>query len=473
MIRCIFYITKNIHHGIDGRKVAKKEHSFNERWFERTARKSKRQSKRQSKSNDYQKGWGMNTAHYAKHVGLNNGTMEDMINSMKGTALKYAGQGLAVLPVHTVVEGKCSCGNDDCKHPAKHPRIKNWGKAATTTSETIIRWWCKWPDANIGIATGGASGIFVVDVDGEAGAKTFQQLMQQHGWQPDTLTARTGRGKHYYFSCADWPVKTGVHCLGPGVDVRGDGGYVVAPPSRHFSGVQYGWEKGATTMAQAPPWMVEALHEVQTNPEPERETTDEPIPEGQRNDTLFRMGCALRGQSLKREEIEEHLMKTNEELCMPPLSANEIKSVAKQAAKYKPNLAVAPKARVKDNPLWWFRLDTNEWCANTNITLMEDYQVGWYAWLLVECWKGQGYLANDPKILAKLARASNPETFQKESSPVLACFELDEDENRIVLPRLKQLYEEKVALVEANRRAGQQGSATRKKTAVGGTKKAA
>ena len=85
--------------------------------------------------------------------------------------------------------------------PGKHPRTRNGVKDATTDRTIIKAWWKRWPDANIGIATGRASGIFVLDVDGEVGKASLKELKAQHGRLPKTVTVKTGKGRHRYFRC--------------------------------------------------------------------------------------------------------------------------------------------------------------------------------------------------------------------------------------------------------------------------------
>ena len=90
--------------------------------------------------------------------------------SRRKQALRFARRGWRVLPLHTASDGKCSCAaGQSCKHPGKHPRTRNGVKDATTDRTIIKAWWKRWPDANIGIATGQTSGIFVLDVDGDVG----------------------------------------------------------------------------------------------------------------------------------------------------------------------------------------------------------------------------------------------------------------------------------------------------------------
>jgi putative DNA primase/helicase len=155
-------------------------------------------------------------------------------------ALQYAGRGWRVFPLHSMRDGRCTCGQDCGKNAGKHPRVKGGFKVATTDTRQIEAWWRKWPDANIGIATGAASGIVVFDIDGATGRATLQRLVEEHGQMPRTAIAKTERGWHLYFAmpcpCTPIPCSTG-----DGLDVRGDGGYVVAPPSRHASGHVYRW----------------------------------------------------------------------------------------------------------------------------------------------------------------------------------------------------------------------------------------
>jgi hypothetical protein len=84
-------------------------------------------------------------------------------------ALDYAGRGWRVLPLHTPTTGGCSCQKSDCYSIGKHPRIHNGQIGASLDSSTINNWWARWPNANIGVATGPDSGVVVLDVDGAVG----------------------------------------------------------------------------------------------------------------------------------------------------------------------------------------------------------------------------------------------------------------------------------------------------------------
>ena len=129
-------------------------------------------------------------------------------------ALGYAAQGLPVFP---------------CLPRGKEPAIKRGFHAATTNPETIRRYW-RVPDRNIGIATGALSGVWVLDIDGDDGAASLRALEAQHGKLPETWSSSTGRGRHIWFRYTG-PIPSSAGRIAPGLDVRGDGGYVVAPPS--------------------------------------------------------------------------------------------------------------------------------------------------------------------------------------------------------------------------------------------------
>ena len=185
--------------------------------------------------------------------------------SLPEAALSYARRGSAVLPVHTASNGPCSCGDAACSSPGKHPRTTHGVKDATFDEATIRRWLDQWPDTNIGIATGAASGLVVLDVDPRhGGQESLQQLIEAHqGDFPHTITALTGGGgAHFYFAHPGVPMKNRVG-LKPGLDIRADGGYVVAPPSLHVSGNRYVWDPTAhpdtTPLAPLPPWLLALL----------------------------------------------------------------------------------------------------------------------------------------------------------------------------------------------------------------------
>ena len=164
----------------------------------------------------------------------------DERNSLVEHALQYAARGWAVFPCHSAIErdGKlgCTCGRKSCHSPAKHPLTKRGFKDASMAPQQIEAWWRQWPWANVAIATGTRSGgLVVIDVDGSQGADELKALCATFGPLPPTLVAKTGNGWHLYFHCpTPLPSSARGH-----LHVRGENGYVLAPPSRHVSGNDY------------------------------------------------------------------------------------------------------------------------------------------------------------------------------------------------------------------------------------------
>ncbi len=138
----------------------------------------------------------------------------------------------------------CACHKGgDCSSPGKHPKGK-WREAPQTPQ----------PGDNTGVATG--DGFWVLDVDkGKGGIEALRDLIQAHGPLPLTLAARTGGGgQHYYFS--DKGVTNSVDKIAKGIDARGTGGFVVAPPSVHYTGGMYRWVDERTPISPAPAWLL-------------------------------------------------------------------------------------------------------------------------------------------------------------------------------------------------------------------------
>lgn len=179
-------------------------------------------------------------------------------------ALAYAKHGWRVLPLHCITSGgTCSCGERKPCKQGKHPRISSWPALASSAGADVWEWWEHWPAANVGIATGRASGIWALDIDPDNGGDvTLAAMLAEHGPLPDTRTHRTGSGgTHYLFSCPpDFDVpRTASSVLGKGIDTLGEDSFIVAPPS--VSG------KGAYTVTgnrepvPAPEWLLRPLRE--------------------------------------------------------------------------------------------------------------------------------------------------------------------------------------------------------------------
>lgn len=169
-------------------------------------------------------------------------------------ALSYARRGWPVFPLHTATPA-CSCRHE-CDSPGKHPRVTRGLHAAVVDPAQITTWWQMWPQANIGIATGVSSGLVVLDIDPRNGGDASLALLESIvGPLPGTPVATTGGGgAHlYYERHPGWPTpsRTNAFPALPGIDIKADGGYVVAPPSVHASGARYAW---AGLAGQPAPW---------------------------------------------------------------------------------------------------------------------------------------------------------------------------------------------------------------------------
>lgn len=180
-------------------------------------------------------------------------------------ALAYAELGWMPLPMHWGrPDGSCSCRlGATCSTPGKHPLVR-WSELNDVSVDDLHRWWQTWPFAGVAIATGYRSNVVVVDVDpGHGGAKGLRHLTDVHGPLPDTLTvASGGGGVHAYFSRPSRPVMSTAGQLAAGLDVRGDGGVIVAPPTRHASGLRYRWQNWGTPIAVLPEWLYAAARQV-------------------------------------------------------------------------------------------------------------------------------------------------------------------------------------------------------------------
>lgn len=255
-------------------------------------------------------------------------------------ALKYAELGIAIFPLHSNKNGICSCGNIECKSPAKHPRTANGVKDASKDVNQIKKWWSMFPNANIGVATGGVSGIVVLDIDnddvkGVYGSDTLRDWEEEQGDLPDTWRSLTGGGGvHYIFKMSDSDnIKNRAGVL-PGIDVRGNGGYIVAPPSIHISGRQYAWEISPEETELAP--LPDSLKRLMLGYQKDGPVFELPqeISEGGRNDILFRLASSLRAKGLSESAIFAAVMVENNIRCNPPIDEKEIRILCQSAARY-------------------------------------------------------------------------------------------------------------------------------------------
>lgn len=179
---------------------------------------------------------------------------------------------LAVFPLFGVEDGRCGCGASDCKAAGKHPLMPY-------AQLGIAEKWQGGEDSSFGIATGHRSGVFVVDVDVRDDRNGLEALAAM-GEFPETYTVKTPTGGyHFYFSLPDFPVKTSGNQVAPGVDIRGEGGFVVAPGMPHKNGGTYE-EVLDVPPARAPEWLLAlpCLRGAVRNSTPESNSPNAPIP---------------------------------------------------------------------------------------------------------------------------------------------------------------------------------------------------
>ncbi len=182
-------------------------------------------------------------------------------------ATDFARRGWRVIPLHHVREfGEtpvCGCyKREACHTPGKHPMIMNWRENASTDVALVSQWWRVWPNANVGLVTGGLARIVAIDIDGESGRDSLVKLEATHEPLPDTLRQTTGReggGEHYLFYVPDDFDMDRIRNrtkMAPGIDVRAEGGLIVAAPSMHPTGARYAWRDPDAPVAEMPAWLI-------------------------------------------------------------------------------------------------------------------------------------------------------------------------------------------------------------------------
>jgi len=388
------------------------------------------------------------------------------INTNQDAALRYAEQGMRVFPVHSFDSGRCSCGKPNCKRPGKHPQTTHGVKDATAYPDHIKRRW-NWNIANIGVASGWDSNLIVLDIDGSDGEQSLNKLERIYGRLPVTRTVKTGQGRHYYFRYPDnlrvalyGKIKNSKGKLGKGLDVRADGGYVIAPPSVHASGRRYEWIDENVEIVPAPGWLLSKLTEedVAFTESP----TEEQIQEGERNPALYKAVCGFFRSGMTQADALASALLLNERQCNPPKSEAEVRDiVARVGATHRP--AARPKRRNQSKLLNWFQFDVAKFQSNPRLLTMGDCQLGWWLRLLALAWMNEGTLPLDPNKLFKMAGASSKEKFMAEWRDVLFDFEEVERDGQpcLVHRDFEQLYAEKLERVDQTKAAAQAGAAKR------------
>ena len=210
------------------------------------------------------------------------------------TALQYAKLNLKTFPV---------------KYQGKTPLCDGGFKAATKEPEQIKGWSKQFSQFNLAMPTGHENGIFVVDIDGKDGFKSLEILENKFG-KLNAPSASTGKGKHLYFKYpTDIHIKNSVKKISSGIDIRGEGGYVVVPPSIHENGNKYSWENTNLqdiSFPEAPQWL---LNLIENPPETKLELQNlldkiANAPEGERNQTLLENSRYILNYLSKHKEID-------------------------------------------------------------------------------------------------------------------------------------------------------------------------
>lgn len=271
--------------------------------------------------------------------------------NMLDQALAYLDRGYSIFPVCTPVPGTSRCHqHGSCEKPGKVPLVK-WKAYETErpSPEAVRSWWGRWSAANIGMATGPVSGIDVVDLDGDLA--TREAINRGIDIGPWSYTGRVG-GRHIWCQHRDDAPRNFAKV--GGIDFRGEGGYVLLPPSLHHSGTRYRWatEPTGETLPELPRWINELAAEHSNGATgtatglsmaPSAGAIDvnylveNGAPEGTRDDTLFRLAAKLRAQDFPIE-VAFDLVERAAERCRPPFPLDEARAKVDSAyRRYEPN----------------------------------------------------------------------------------------------------------------------------------------
>lgn len=247
----------------------------------------------------------------------------------------------------------------------KKPYTPHGCKDAKKDPQAIKAWWKRHPNASIGIATGSPSHLLVIDLDidenkGLDGMRELREWERDHKELPETVSAITGRGgSHLYFKY-DGSEKYGNRAgILDGIDVRGDGGYVIAPPSLHPNGTEYQWENDPddTKMSGITDTVKEFLSIGHTATQETFKLPDK-IRAGKRNDTIYRLACSMQSKGASDEAILAACSSENKARCTPPLTDDEVEKLVGSALKYQKGVSEAI-ANAGEHPKIKYMVDKN------------------------------------------------------------------------------------------------------------------
>jgi hypothetical protein len=244
------------------------------------------------------------------------------MGSLLGAALKLAERGLLVFP---------------CRPKDKRPATPHGVKDATLDVGAITAWW-RQADYNIGVATGAVSGIMVLDLDDVDAEVELHKLEDVHGALPPTVEAVTARGRHLFFRWPEQDVRNSASKVAPGIDVRGNGGYIIAPPSLHPSGRRYAWSvDSANGFAAAPAWLIDVINaqKIGDTAAPTTAWSDlirDGAGKGCRNDSMTRLVGHLLHRRVDPLTTLELALAVNEARYRPPMSRSEVIAIVDSIA---------------------------------------------------------------------------------------------------------------------------------------------
>jgi Bifunctional DNA primase/polymerase, N-terminal/Primase C terminal 1 (PriCT-1) len=261
---------------------------------------------------------------------------------MLDAAASLAEGGWSIFPCHWPIPQRdgsvaCSCNRSSCANIGKHARTAHGHLDATADVDRVARYWRQCPEANIGLATGQKNNITVLDVDPRHGGDaSLAALTAQHGELPESWRSRTGSGGEHIIFEYIAGAGSSAGKLGDGLDIRSDGGLVIAPPSLHETGRRYGWINEGP-IATAPVWLAAALLREKTAvagaaaPEKWRALFAEGAAEGTRNDAAISLTGHLLSRRLDPFLVLDIVKLWNRERLRPPLADEKIKEIVNWA----------------------------------------------------------------------------------------------------------------------------------------------
>jgi hypothetical protein len=306
-------------------------------------------------------------------------------NCTRVMALEYAKRGWYVIPVHHVMSsGACSCGLAACKSIGKHPAISDWQNCCTRDEDTIRAWWGEDSQYSVGIVAG-RSGLVVIDIDRKSGGlESLEELKKDLDLGSPLICKTGGGGFHYYYSSRGLKFGNRAKFL-PGIDVRGEGGCVVAPPSRHSSGNAYEWENLGGEISPVPDELASRLLSKGSTSCSCKRTVDlvTGFNEGERNTGLFSQACKYRDKGLSGEETRQ-IITLAAEKCRPPLDKDEVNRLVDSAYSYSDKgsepISFAELAAINFPPVEWVIEDL----LPQGVTLLVGAPKSGKSWMVME-----------------------------------------------------------------------------------------